>query len=110
MSSSYYEDLINRYKSVVQQISGLYGYLSSTESTVSSCKNSMKDNKIAGEAMDQGKLDDVSSAIESLRNAFNTIIAECQTKISENTIKYQEALAAEQLKQKKKLDTAELKA
>lgn len=98
MGSSYYAGLIEKYKSVIQQISGLYGYLSTTQSTVKQCQASMEETQIAGESMDQGKLNDVASAITELRNAFNTIVAECQTKITEYTALYQQALAEEKSK------------
>lgn len=105
-SSSYYINLINKYKSVIQQISGLYEYLGTCTSTVEQCKTSMKDTQIAGDTLDQGKLDEITDAVGELRNAFNTIIVECKTKIDENEALYKKALEAEQAAAKKTAEQA----
>lgn len=97
MSSAECLAMIEKYKSVIQQIGGLYDYLSTCNGLVEQCNSTMKDTQISGETMDHGKLEEISNAITTLRSAFDTIIAECQIKIEEYTALYYEALERERL-------------
>lgn len=76
-----YIETISEYENIASEVSNLYNYLGNSSSIITECSNLMKDTIIDNEAIDKGKLDNISSLIESLRTLFNTIIAECQSQI-----------------------------
>lgn len=95
MNSSYYLSLIQKYKKIITDVSSLYSYLDSSYGIVNSCIEKMEEITINGDSVDKGKLNNISTSLSELRNAFNTVIAECKSKIDTYEALYNAALLAE---------------
>lgn len=95
MSSSYYSGLIEKYKNVVSSVSSLYTYIGNASSNLGKCKSLISENKINGDSIDNGMLDNISSTLQSLTSSLNTVVAECKSKIDYYTELYYAALYAE---------------
>lgn len=95
MEPEEYMNMIKKYQKKIYEISSLYVYLENCTSDTNKCKEAISNTQIDGESIDKGKLDEILNTIDELRDVFNTIIAECNLKINEYTVLYQDALRKE---------------
>ena len=95
-SSSYYSSILSQLRSVKAQVQGVMGYFDSCESTLNKSIGYIDEITINGEAIDQGKLGDVSSALKNAESDLQAIINECNAKIVEYTALYNQAVAREE--------------
>lgn len=107
MSSSECQAMIDKYKGIKAQILGLFDYLGECSSSITECKPYLNEVNIDDEPVDKGKLDEWSSVVNGFKDAFSTIVAECESLIQKYTAMKAEALRREAEAAKKK-PTAQL--
>lgn len=95
MNSAYYLSMMNKYESVKKQVSALYSYLGNCASLIEECVPVVGEIIFDGEPIDKGMLNDMSSKLEQLKGAFNTVIGECELKIATYEALYYTALKNE---------------
>ena len=102
MSSSECQAMIDKYQGIKAKILGLFDYLSECSSSIIECEPYLNEVNIDGEPIDKGKLGELSSTINGFKDAFSTIVAECESLIQKYTAMKAEALRREAEAAKKK--------
>lgn len=95
MSSAKCMEMINYYTALGKQVSGLFSYLISCAEALTKCKRYTDEIKIDDEAVDKGKLNELSLALSGFSDVFNTIVAECEAMVDVYEGLLAEALARE---------------
>jgi hypothetical protein len=95
-SSSYYKQAVEELKAIKAQVQGVLGQFDSCESVLTKSKKYIEEITINGEAIDQGKLGEVTNILKNAESDLQTIINECNAKIEDYSALYRQALAAEE--------------
>lgn len=96
MNSTYYAGKIKEFETAKSEIAGLSDSLSDCQSSVANCCKIMETLTICGEAMDQGKTENMGKELQSIEADFDAIITECNNKIEKYQQLYEKAKAAEE--------------
>lgn len=94
-SSTYYAGKIAEFETVKANVSGLFGSLDSCADAVSKASGYAKELVISGKTFDNGKCEQLSNSLSSVRGDLKSIVSECDTKIQEYTNLYNAAVARE---------------
>lgn len=104
MGSAYYLDLKNKYQNVKQQIQSVLPSFDTCESVIRSASVNLEKIIFDGKSFDDGKLSQDLVKVSGVRENLNSIIQECNNKITEYDNLYQQALSMEiAIRNKKKL-------
>lgn len=82
LSSAECQKMIDMYESIKSQVLGLFGFLRDCSKNVEECKAYTDLIIIDDEPVDKGDLAELSLALEGFKEAFNTMVGECESMIS----------------------------
>ena len=95
MSSSYYNSKVTELENIKTQVRGVLGKFDSCDAVLTKSQKYIDEITINGEAIDQGKLSEVSNTFKNAESDLNTVISECNRKIEEYNALYRQALSYE---------------
>ena len=95
LSSAECQKMIDMYENIKKQILGLFSFLSDCAKTVDECKVYTDAIIIDDEPVDKGDLAQLTLALDGFKEAFNTVIGECESMISKYAGLKNEALKRE---------------